>query len=700
MKSRKKSKSGAPQTRTPEFSVVTGKVDLTQNGYGYIISEDTEEDIFVSQVNLHHALHGDLVKVQLFACRKGARPEGEVLEILSRARETFVGIVELGKNFAFLSTDHRQLAADIFIPLKDLNGAKDGQKAIARIEEWPEGAKNPIGCIVEVLGEVGNNDTEMHAILAEFELPSRFLPEVEQAAEKLPGKITASEISKRRDFREIVTFTIDPSDAKDFDDALSLRILPGGEYEVGVHIADVTHYVKTGSVLDQEAFERATSVYLVDRTVPMLPESLSNQLCSLRPGEDKLCFSAVFRMDQNARILDTWLGRTIIRSNQRFSYEEAQAIIETGQGPLSSEVLVLHNLAQTLREERVKRGSVEFDRVEVKFKLDDQGKPLGIFFKENKASNQLIEEFMLLANKKVAEFCAGIMKESAPEKIGKGSQCVFRIHDKPNMEKLERFARFAGKFGHQILLTSDRKIMESLNRLLESVQGKPEQNLIETLALRSMSKAVYSPDNIGHYGLGFRHYTHFTSPIRRYPDMMVHRFLDYYLTGKGSPLKGPALADACVHTSDMEKKAADAERASIKYKQVEYMSDQIGSVLEGVISGVTEWGIYVELNESKCEGMIHIRELLGDYYEYDEENYRIAGRRTGKVFQLGDPISIEVWRANLARKQLDFKLAGVPQESSDENAQEGASSERSSGKSRNQHSRNLSSRFFCLVAHR
>lgn len=625
---------------------ITGTVDLTKFGYGFVSTDELEADVFIAARNLRNALHGDTVKVLLYASHKGKRPEGEVVEIITRARTAFVGTIELNPQFAFLMPDNKNMPFDLFIPLNKLNGALQGQKALARIVEWDQRSRNPIGEIIEVLGYPGENDTEMHAILAEFGLPYRFEPEIDKAAEKIPAEITAEEISLRRDFRDVPTFTIDPEDAKDFDDALSLKRLPNGNTEVGVHIADVSHYVKPGSVIDKEAQERATSVYLVDRTVPMLPERLSNHICSLNPFEDKLTYSAVFELDSKANVLNEWFGRTIIKSAKRFSYGEAQKVIDTGEGDMKDEVLTLHNLAQKLRERRFMSGSFAFERLEVKFTLSEAGKPLGVLFREFGTSNQLIEEFMLLANKQVAEYVGKKLK---------GKTFVYRIHDKPNPEKLQSFSYFIKRFGYTLDSADVKGLPAAMNKLLNEVAGKTEQNIVETLALRSMAKAVYSTANIGHYGLSFPFYTHFTSPIRRYPDMMVHRLLTKYLENQ-APRDGEKYEKLCEHSSKRERLAADAERASIKYKQVEYMSDKIGKVFEGVISGVTEWGIYVEIIENQCEGMVAIRELQDDFFEYDETNYCIKGRRTGKVYMLGDKVNVEVVKADLRKKQLDYRL--------------------------------------------
>ena len=626
---------------------ITGTVDLTKFGYGFVVSDEMEDDVFIAARNLNTALHGDQVKVLLYARHKGKRPEGEVTEIVSRSRATFVGTIELTKQFAFLIPDNKNMPFDLFIPLAKLNGAKQGQKAVARMVDWDQRSRNPMGEIIEVLGNPGENDTEMHAILAEFGLPNRFEPEIEAAAEKIQAEITSEEIAARRDFRDVPTFTIDPEDAKDFDDALSLRKLPDGNMEVGVHIADVTHYVRPGSALEKVAQERATSVYLVDRTIPMLPERISNHICSLNPHEDKLTYSAVFVLDSKATVISEWFGRTVIRSDMRFSYADAQMVIDTGDGEMKEQLLTLHNLAQMLRSRRFASGSFAFERLEVKFNLSEKGVPLGILFREFGTANQLIEEFMLLANKRVAEYVGKKLK---------GKTFVYRIHDKPNAEKLSSFGYFIKRFGYQLDTENVKGLPAAMNKLMDDVSGKKEQNIIETLALRSMAKAVYSTENIGHYGLAFSHYTHFTSPIRRYPDMMVHRLLSKYLE-KQAPRDPEKYSKMCDYSSKMERLATDAERASIKYKQVEFMSDKIGKVFEGVISGVTEWGIYVEIIENQCEGMIAIRELQDDYFEYDEENYSIKGRHSGKVYMLGDKISVEVAKADLQKRQLDYRLA-------------------------------------------
>ncbi len=629
---------------------ITGKVQLTMRGAGFIISEESDEDIFVTQSNLNHALNGDTVKVFLYAKKRGKQPEGEVVEIVERANQNIVGIVEVSKSFAFMTANSKQMPYDVFIPLPKLNGAKNGDKIAVKITDWPEKYRNPFGEVVAVLGKPGENETEMHAILAEFDLPYYFDKKVEEAASKIPDEITDIDYKERRDFRDIKTFTIDPADAKDFDDALSIQRLGNGNWQIGVHIADVTHYVTPDTIVENEAFERATSVYLVDRVVPMIPERLSNQICSLRPNEEKLCYSIVFELDKNADIIDQWIGRTVINSNRRFNYEEAQEIIEGGEGDFKQELLVLNDLAQKIRSRRLKNGAISFERVEVKFNIDDDGKPLGVFFKEHKESNQLIEEFMLLANKRVAEFIGDIEKGQLAKTF------VYRIHDKPDPDKLEKFAQFIQRFGYNISTTGHKNITTSINDLLDEVQGKKEQNVIETLAVRSMAKAVYSTKNVGHYGLSFPFYSHFTSPIRRYPDMMVHRLLTEYMNGGKSKNKNK-YEEMCKHASEMERRAAEAERASIKYKQVEFMKDHIGEEFDGIISGVTEWGFYVELNDSKCEGLVHIRELDDDYYFFDEDNYAIIGKRNKKTYQLGDPVTIQIVRADLEKKQLDYALA-------------------------------------------
>ncbi len=639
-----------------------GKIDMTQHGYGFLVTEDMEEDVFIPRNLLHTALDGDTVKVYVYpARRRRGRLEGEVMEILKRSRDSFVGIIDISPQFAFLQVENKKMPYDLFIPLDKLNGAKNGQKAIAKITSWPKNMKNPLGEVVEVLGNPGENDVEMHAILAEFDLPYHFPDEIDQEAKKINEKISPEEIQKRRDFRDTSCFTIDPHDAKDFDDALSFRKLENGNVEIGVHIADVTHYVNPKTPLDEEAFQRATSVYLVDRVVPMLPERLSNFICSLRPDEEKLCFSAVFEMNQKAEVINEWIGRTIIKSQRRFNYEEAQEIIKGKEGDKKEEILSMHDLAQKLRQKRFDHGAIAFDRIEVKFHIDEDGNPTGVYFKEQKESNQLIEEFMLLANRTVSEFInrGGKYRQEITATNADSQQTpktfVYRIHDKPDPEKLESFNNFIRKFGYSLNMGGGTALSKSLNKLLDQVEGKKEQNVIETLAVRSMAKARYSTTNIGHYGLAFKHYTHFTSPIRRYPDMMVHRLLQHYLNNGDSKNK-KKYEQRCVHCSDMEKQAMDAERASIKYKQVQFMEDKVGQEFDAIISGLTDWGIFAEIIDNKCEGMIPVQQLMDDFYEFDEDNYQIVGRHNKKIFQLGDEIKITVRNANLAKRQLDFSL--------------------------------------------
>ena len=652
-----------------KFQIITsteyyiGTVDMASRGNAYIVCDDLEEDVFIASNKMQKALHGDTVELYIYNRKKNGKKEGEITQIIKRSRTDYVGIVQLNEKFAFVVPDSNKMPVDVFVPLSKTLKAEDGDKVLVSLEEWPDKSECPNGKIIKILGKPGDHNTEIHSILAEYGLPYEFPIEVETFANNIDTSITEGEISKRRDMRSTLTFTIDPKDAKDFDDALSFKQLPNGNYEIGIHIADVSHYLQEGTILDDEAYERATSVYLVDRVVPMLPEVLSNNACSLRPNEEKYTFSAVFEINNKALIENQWFGRTVTYSDARFAYEEAQHIIETeaceipeeisitgeaytADTPIKEAILKLDELAKIMRKKRMKDGAISFDKAEVKFNLDEANNPVGVFFKTSKDANKLIEEFMLLANRKVSEF---IGKQS-PQKT-----FIYRTHDEPDDQKLAGLQRIVSQFGHQLNFKNRETTTQSLNTLLQNVKGTKEQNLVDTLTIRCMSKAAYSTKNIGHYGLAFDYYSHFTSPIRRYPDVMAHRLLQHYLDGNKTTNEG-VYEEKCKHASNMEYLATKAERDSIKYMQVKYMQDHKEDTFLGVISGVTEWGMYVEIIENKCEGMIRIRDIKGDFYRFDAEEFALIGEKTKTKYQLGDEIEVRVKQADLIKKHLDFTL--------------------------------------------